>query len=125
MFVFVILVYIKMDLIIDCELIEFMDYLEEDFETIPIPRRHLINLDNPFEKYSNLEFLNRYRFSKEVVLDKIMTLFEKDSQIQRGLPVPKLLEITTTLRFFATGSFQVSSLTMHQFQNYIILMCLT
>ncbi|XP_050704110.1 putative nuclease HARBI1 [Eriocheir sinensis] len=64
---------------------------------------------DPFEMYSEEEFTQRFRLSKQVTLDllsKIQHLLP-DSTRKRGLPIPPRLQLLVTLRYYATGSFQL------------------
>jgi hypothetical protein len=94
-------------MIFDLDLIEHINY-RDDYIRLPVPRRYIRDADNPFVYYNDNEFIRRYRFYKEFVLNIIMPLvFANDPPNQRGLPVPPIIKITTALRFYATGSFQL------------------
>lgn len=90
------------------DFIEFVDYARRHRE--PGPRRYLRDYGDPFRKYSSIEFHARYRFTPEAVKDKILPLVETDLRrpTRRGLPFGPEIMLLVTLRFFATGSFQVS-----------------
>jgi hypothetical protein len=94
-------------MIFDLDLIEHINY-RDDYIRLPVPRRYIRDADNPLVYYNYNEFRRRYRFYKEIVLNIIMPLvFANDPLNQRGLPVPPIIKITTALRFYATGSFQL------------------
>lgn len=68
-------------------------------------RRHEPRV-NLFEKYTEEEFLERFRLSKEVVQsldDKLGNDIMMKSE--RNNLVPSLLQLATTLQFYATGNF--------------------
>jgi len=50
------------------------------------------------------------RFSKETVVDVLLDLISNiDYSTKRGLPIPPiLLQLLTTLRFYASSNFQVT-----------------
>ena len=79
----------------------------EIFET-PI-RRVVRDRSNPLEVFSDEEFKCRFRFRKETVLS-LMQLLSAD--LEHGVPrnnfIPPILQITVTLRFYATGHFQIT-----------------
>lgn len=88
----------------------FIDVLEDiEEELIRIPKRYIRNATNPFEFYSNNQFKQRYRFSKEIITDVILPLVQDELQKpnQRGLPVSPIQQVLITLRFYATASIQV------------------
>lgn len=99
---------------------EVLDFLEEvDFlgelgmdDVAVVPRQsntYIRNFKNPFEFYSNSEFRDRFRFYKETVRDIIMPLFAvRNDETERGLPIPMEIQIAIALRYYASGSFQVS-----------------
>lgn len=53
------------------------------------------------------KFFKRYRFLKRVVLDALLELVEMNYRDIRGLPIPIVLQLLTTLRLYATLNFQV------------------
>ena len=79
----------------------------EIFET-PI-RRVVCDRSNPLEVFSDEEFKCRFRFRKETVLS-LMQLLSAD--LEHGAPrnnfIPPILQIAVTLRFYATGHFQIT-----------------
>ena len=71
-------------------------------------RRYLLDKTNPLESFQDEEFRTRYRLTKSAVVD-LMTICERDlaKPNNRGLPIPPLLKLTATLRFYAAGCFQI------------------
>ena len=62
---------------------------------------------NPFDAYSEDEFMQRFRFSKEGV-QNLETMFSNELQrINRGHNITPMQQLLVTLRFLATGSFQI------------------
>lgn len=61
---------------------------------------------NPMEVYSDEEFLFRFRFSKTSVLTMMSDLQLQDNTDGRGTPLPALLKLLITLRFFGSGAMQ-------------------
>ncbi|XP_030745076.1 putative nuclease HARBI1 isoform X2 [Sitophilus oryzae] len=65
-------------------------------------------MENPFEFYSEIQFKKRFRFRKEVVRDILLPMVHvREPMTNRGLPVPTLIGLLLTLRFYASGSFQI------------------
>lgn len=88
------------------ELLAIHDEIEE-----AMPRRILRDVQNLLEAYSEAQFVQRYRFSKDVFLHKILPLTRGIAHYSnRGRPLPHMLCVTTALRFYATRSFQVSEI---------------
>ncbi|XP_050704623.1 putative nuclease HARBI1 isoform X1 [Eriocheir sinensis] len=64
---------------------------------------------DPLEIYSEEEFLQRYRLSKQATVDllsKIQHLLPKSAS-KRGLAIPPHLQLLVTLRYYVTGSLQL------------------
>lgn len=72
-------------------------------------RRILRDRTNPMEEYGDGEFLSRYRFTKQAILQLISMLPLEANTDDRGCPVPPLLQVLVTLRFYGAGTFQVVS----------------
>lgn len=92
--------------------LQILHAIEGDFngleDIIRVPKRYVRDAENPLEWYSNEEFIMRYRFTKNTVTDLIYPLVEWPEIINnRGLPIPPILMMLATLRFYATGNFQV------------------
>lgn len=66
--------------------------------------------NNPFSNLDEEEFRRRYRFSKETVLNLISKLHSDiQSNTEQSTDIPPYLQILSSLRFFATGQFQLST----------------
>lgn len=64
---------------------------------------------NPFENFTDNQFIERFRLSKETALelgDFLTNLHERPTQRNHSLPVA--IQLCVTLRFYATGSFQLA-----------------
>ncbi|KAH7981391.1 hypothetical protein HPB49_023647 [Dermacentor silvarum] len=99
----------------DDNFVEFVNYLERHDElmrgaafsyTSP-PRRVLRDRLNPMEVYDDYEFLCRYRFTKRTVQQLLDRLPLRENTDGRGFPVPPLLQLLITLRFYGAGTFQI------------------
>lgn len=63
--------------------------------------------NNPMESMDEDEFLQKYKFTKEVTNEILqMILYGLRKYTNRGHPVPPIIELLITLRFLATGDFQ-------------------
>lgn len=86
-----------------------MDYWRRLRQIDNIPRdRHLVkDRTNPLEELNDTQFHEKFRFSKETVVD-IYHMISTDLDItsKRGIPLPPMLQLLICLRFFACGSFQ-------------------
>ncbi|KAK8766863.1 hypothetical protein V5799_006354 [Amblyomma americanum] len=71
------------------------------------PRPVLRDRQNPMDIYNDAEFLSRYRFSKQAVLELLGRLPLRANTDERGLPVPPLLQLLVALRFYGAGTFQI------------------
>ncbi|VEN50693.1 unnamed protein product [Callosobruchus maculatus] len=79
-------------------------------ENEQVPRRYVRDMGNPLEIYNEREFKKRFRFSKDVLQNVLVPLIqEREPQTNRDLPVHPVIGLLITLRFYATGSFQVVS----------------
>lgn len=73
-----------------------------------VRRRYIRNTENPLEFYNQRQFSLRYRFTKNVVIQIILPIQRQlELPSRRGLPIPPVLCLLITLRYYATGSFQV------------------
>ncbi|KAK4882502.1 hypothetical protein RN001_005821 [Aquatica leii] len=88
---------------------EFVNHVNDNFRYLPIPRMILRDVQNPLERYTNEELLQRYRFGYNSIQLVLLPLVypDGDQRQQRGLPVPIIIKLCSALRFFATGSYQV------------------
>lgn len=91
------------------ELEDFLDYLDRE-EYVNLPKRYLRDGSNPFEYFYEEAFGCRFRFSKECIMYRLLPIIEEDLQKvnNRGLPVSPVLQLLMGLRFYASGSYQVS-----------------
>lgn len=106
----------------DYDLEEFLGHIEDE-AFVYAPRIRLVDRDNPLEWYTDEEFFVRYRFHKGTVTDAILPMLRPDNADLRGVPVPKILQLLAVLRFYATGSFQVSDL--NTFPSIFLVVCLS
>lgn len=80
-------------------------------EIMRVPKRYIRDQENPFEFYNAQEFKKRFRFAKNSVISVIiLPLIEEGlaKSNNRGLSISPVLQLLICLRFYATGSFQVS-----------------
>ncbi|XP_050039659.1 putative nuclease HARBI1 [Dermacentor andersoni] len=94
------------------ELVDFVALLREADVRAALPyvkliRRVLRDRQNVIEMYNDREFLGRFRFSKRAVVHLLSILPLAPSPDDRGSPVPPLLQLLVTLRFYGGGTFQV------------------
>lgn len=81
----------------------------DDIDFIRLPKKYIRDATNPLEFYSNKEFKKRYRFEKQTIINCVMPLINWPEFINnRGLSLPPILLLLSTLRFYSTSSFQVS-----------------
>lgn len=76
-----------------------------------MPKIYLRDAENSIEFYSGNEFQNRYRFSKNTVVNTILPLivYNLEKVNYRGLPIQPVV-LLICLRFYATGNFQICKL---------------
>ncbi|XP_064486106.1 putative nuclease HARBI1 [Ornithodoros turicata] len=76
-----------------------------------VQRRLLYEQQNPLERYTNEDFKQRYRLSKATVVSIVEELLPllRPYPNERGSPLPPLLQVITTLRFYAAGTFQLAN----------------
>lgn len=68
-------------------------------------------MESPMEMFNEDQFKKRYRFTKNAVRDIIFPMVQvQDPITYRGLPVPTMIGLLLTLRFYATGNFQVDTI---------------
>ncbi|KAH8021995.1 hypothetical protein HPB51_020605 [Rhipicephalus microplus] len=92
----------------------FVDYVlrvDELFgdveDCVSIPRQQLRDRLNPMEHFTDSEFLARYRFTKSSVKKLLEGLPFQESCSNRGHPLPPVMQLLITLRFYGAGTFQV------------------
>ncbi|KAK8404687.1 hypothetical protein O3P69_007736 [Scylla paramamosain] len=74
-----------------------------------LPRRLVKDHQNPFAAYSEEEFVQRYRLSKECI-HTLLGQVEPDlprAKDGRGCSIPAYIQLLTAMMYFATGSFQI------------------
>ncbi|KAK4882433.1 hypothetical protein RN001_005752 [Aquatica leii] len=73
-----------------------------------VPRMILRDNQNPLEKYSNTELVQRVRFSRFTITEILLPMVypQGQSHNNRGVPLPPISKLYLALRFFATGSYQ-------------------
>ena len=72
------------------------------------PESVLKDKSNPLDYFDNNEFFSRYPFSKESVVFLFELIKNDSSLMQRSHAVPSMKQLLITLRFYATGYFQMS-----------------
>ena len=86
-----------------------MDVLEIiDLNNAVHPRRPPKDRTNPLQKWDDVEFFNRYRVTKggfALLFDVVAPLLTEYTK-NTNHPIPKTLQLTTALRYYATGMFQ-------------------
>ncbi|XP_075743049.1 uncharacterized protein LOC119169700 [Rhipicephalus microplus] len=92
----------------------FVDYVprvDELFgdveDCVSIPRQQLRDRLNPMEHFTDSEFLARYRFTKSSVKKLLECLPFEESCSNCGHPLPPVMQLLITLRFYGAGTFQV------------------
>nr|CAD7204767.1 unnamed protein product [Timema douglasi] len=69
------------------------DHVIGVIDKLPEPKRYLRDAENPVEFYSDREFIRRFRFSKDTVVNVIVHLLTGPNQKARGLPVTPLIKL--------------------------------
>ncbi|XP_050024566.2 putative nuclease HARBI1 [Dermacentor andersoni] len=72
-----------------------------------VPRPSLCDRGNPMEFYEDDMFFARYRFTKGTVRELLAFLPIEANDDYRGLPLPPMLQLLVTLRFYGAGTFQI------------------
>lgn len=82
---------------------------EENDIVIIREKRYVRDMINPFTAYREHEFHIRYRFSKDRVMYGLLPLVEDSLKKpdMRDLPIEPIIQLLISLRFYATGNFQV------------------
>ena len=90
-------------------MLRFLEFYNVERIGVHVYRRRGDRRPNPFDVYNDCEFRKRYRFSKNGV-KHILRFIEDDLEVitNRNNPVPPLLQLLVTLRFYATGDFQMT-----------------
>jgi hypothetical protein len=74
-----------------------------------VPLLRLKDYLNPMERYDAVQFKLRYHMEKETV-QFVLELIQENlcAPVRRGVTIPPIIQLTTVLRFYATGSFQLT-----------------
>lgn len=82
---------------------------DEDVFEIELPRpRNFRDRNNPIEIFNEIEFLQRYRFSKEAFTYLVHYLNDYlKPKTQRNRALDTNMQLAIALRFYATGAFQI------------------
>ncbi|KAB0804481.1 hypothetical protein PPYR_01451 [Photinus pyralis] len=67
------------------------------------------DMQNPLERYTNTELLQRFRFSRQTIEMVLLPLIYPNGNApddMRGLPILPIIKLCTALRFYAVGSLQ-------------------
>lgn len=93
------------------EFAQYVDYIRRARDQVP--RRYLRDHSDPFRKYTPKDFFELYRLSPRTVKNCVVPLLaphlKKSSR--RGLPFAPEVMVLASLRYYATGSFQVKCIT--------------
>ena len=88
--------------ILDAELL-YLEYLENGIEQRNLNRR------NDFQELSDQKFIERYRLSKAVVVKVLQEIENRLTyNTNRNLPLSPMQQLLIALRFYATGTFQIT-----------------
>ncbi|KAH8026624.1 hypothetical protein HPB51_022599 [Rhipicephalus microplus] len=92
----------------------FVDYVprvDELFgdveDCVSIPRQQLRDRLNPMEHFTDSEFLARYRFTKSSAKKLLKCLPFEENCRNCGPPLPPVMQLLITVRFYGAGTFQV------------------
>ncbi|KAJ3644013.1 hypothetical protein Zmor_026690 [Zophobas morio] len=80
-----------------------------DDSDVPVPRRPRIFRDrsDPFDRYDDIDFKQRYRFSKNSVVEILNQIGDRlDPLTNRNKALNSREQLLICLRFYATGAFQ-------------------
>jgi len=73
-----------------------------------IPRTRLRDRENPLEFFDGHNFKLRFHLFKETVIYlESLVRGQLSSPVRRGVHIPPIIQITITLRYYATGNFQL------------------
>lgn len=91
---------------------DYLDYLEENEEHVPPGgirlRRIVKDRQNPLTHYSDSEFRDRFRMSKESFVNLFDLLELPELRDRRGVPMCPRLILMMALRFYAVGTYLTS-----------------
>ncbi|XP_045106151.1 putative nuclease HARBI1 isoform X1 [Portunus trituberculatus] len=93
------------------DLLQKLDYEEiEEIRRLRLPRTVLRDRSDPMVYLTEEEFIQRYRLSKDGVRDVLEEITPYLGRIRdgRGSSVPQYLQLLVSLRYMATGNFQIT-----------------
>ncbi|XP_042876219.1 putative nuclease HARBI1 [Penaeus japonicus] len=91
--------------------LEHLDHIEHLANIDERVAQHIVpNRMNPYQVYSEAEFAAKYRLSKECSLQVLEFIQDHLPVVEnsRGHPIPPHLQLLLTLRYLATGNFQMT-----------------
>ena len=89
---------------------DFLNRVERRRRISRVPWPRLKDRGNPIEIFDAAQFKSRFHLDKDTVLYICKLLIIKDHLSpgrRQGVSLPSVIELTTVLRFYATGSFQL------------------
>lgn len=90
------------------DVLDVLDLVDDENRDFVSVGRRLADVSNPFERYGEEEFRARHRFSKAATM-KLFDVVKGDNELNvRGNGLSPLIQLTTALRFYATGNFQMT-----------------
>ncbi|KAJ8318371.1 hypothetical protein KUTeg_003462 [Tegillarca granosa] len=88
---------------------DYYDYMQRMLAIRAFRRRRTFRERiDPIQQYDDIDFLERYRFTKNSVV-KIFDIVKNDLTYMtaRNNPVSPMVQVLAALRYYATGSFQL------------------
>ena len=85
--------------------------------------RIIIDRANPLEVYNDIEFKRCHRFSKETFLILANDIINNNVNNQ-GCPLSSVQQLAIAFRFYATGSFQVSTYSRNGIRQWFLFIVL-
>nr|CAD7193722.1 unnamed protein product [Timema douglasi] len=82
------------DRIFDDDLVDLVE-ASGVIDKLSEPKRYLRDAENPVKFYYDREFIRRFRFSKDTVVNVIVPLLTGPNQNAHGLPVPPLIKVVS------------------------------
>ena len=81
---------------------------------------------NPLDCLSDEELIARYRLSRECILDLLGTITDElQHPTSRGHAISPIIQLTTALRFYATGCFQREVADLHGISMSSVSRCIS
>ena len=96
-----------------------MDYNEEFDYEVQVYRPNLKDRADPINHFSDTKFRDRFRMHKQSVIILSDAVVIPIPQSQRGNPIPKVLQVLVTLRFYAVGAFIRETGDFFQHQSFV------